>query len=120
MMRSRRKSVSFAVYKVNADTMQFDIEHKSVLLGNLSDKLSNVILGSSGLNELDKADEKFRNRRRELMEKAKSLEEQAARAKAASSAASMTASMTASMASATLASVSVRDKTKNKEDETAI
>ena len=36
VMRSRRKSVSFAVYKVNADTMQFDIEHKSVLLGNLS------------------------------------------------------------------------------------
>ena len=35
-MRSRRKSVSFAVYKVNADTMQFEIEQKSVLLGNLS------------------------------------------------------------------------------------
>ena len=47
-----------------------------------TDKLSNVILGSSGLNELDKADEKFRNRRRELMEKAKSLEEVAAAAKA--------------------------------------
>ena len=33
------KSVSFAVYKVNADTMQFDIEHKSVLLGNLSGRV---------------------------------------------------------------------------------
>jgi len=162
VMRSRRKSVSFAVYKVNADTMQFDIEHKSVLLGNLSassaptssiaasvaakkaakqpsgsplrevakkwrdaktklvlkDKLSNVILGSSGLNELDKADEKFRNRRRELMEKAKSLEEAAAAAKA--KAASSAASNTASIASTTLASVSERDKTKNNEDETAI
>ena len=32
LMRSRRKSVSFAVCKVNKDTMQFDIEHKSVLL----------------------------------------------------------------------------------------
>ena len=39
VMRSRRKSVSFAVYKVNADTMQFDIEHKSVLLGNLSGRV---------------------------------------------------------------------------------
>ena len=36
VMRSRRKSVSFAVYKVNADTMQFEVEQKSVLLGNLS------------------------------------------------------------------------------------
>ena len=85
----------------------------------LTDKLSNVILGSSGLNELDKADEKFRNRRRELMEKAKSLEEAAAAAKA-KAAASSAASNTASIASTTLASVSERDKTKNNEDETAI
>ena len=83
-----------------------------------TDKLSNVILGSSGLNELDKADEKFRNRRRELMEKAKSLEEAAAAAKA--KAASSAPSNTASIASTTFASVSERDKTKNNEDETAI
>ena len=120
VMRSRRKSVSFAVCKVNADTMQFDIEHKSVLLGNLSasanaskklggsnvsrppasplrevarkwqaaknklvlkEKLSNVILGSSNLERLEFEEESFRNRRRELMEKAKALEEAAAKAK---------------------------------------
>ena len=33
LRRSRRKSVSFAVCKLNKDTMQFDIEQKSVLLG---------------------------------------------------------------------------------------
>ena len=106
LMRSRRKSVSFAVCKVNADTMQFDIEHKSVLLGNLSasrkpssrppasplrevakkwrdaknklvlkEKISNVILGSSNLDDFE--DEASKNRRRELMEKAKALEEAA-------------------------------------------
>ena len=48
VMRSRRKSVSFAVYKVNADTMQFDIEHKSVLLGNLSGRVR-LAFDSSGL-----------------------------------------------------------------------
>ena len=90
----------------------------STIIYFFADKLSNVILGSSGLNELDKADEKFRNRRRELMEKAKSLEEAAAKAKAASSMTTAIAS-TASVAS-TLASVSERDKTKNNEDETAI
>ena len=52
------------------------------------------------------------------MEKAKSLEEAAAAAKA--KAASSAASNTASIASTTLASVSERDKTKNNEDETAI
>ena len=90
-----------------------------IIYSFFTDKLSNVILGSSGLNELDKADEKFRNRRRELMEKAKSLEEAAAAAKA-KAAASSAASNTASIASTTLASVSERDKTKNNEDETAI
>ena len=104
----------------------FNLVHKDILkltdlylLFFFTDKLSNVILGSSGLNELDKADEKFRNRRRELMEKAKSLEEAAAAAKA-KAAASSAASNTASIASTTLASVSERDKTKNNEDETAI
>ena len=33
LRRSRRKSVSFAVCKVNKDTMQFEIENKSVFLG---------------------------------------------------------------------------------------
>ena len=49
VMRSRRKSVSFAVYKVNADTMQFDIEHKSVLLGNLSGRVR-LAFDSGGLD----------------------------------------------------------------------
>ena len=125
IMRSRRKSVSFAVCKVNPDTMQFDLEHKSVLLGNMSassnnqgplgtnrkssggnrppasplrqvarkwrdaknklvlkDKVANVFLGSVGKKDpLELTDETFRNRRRELMEKAKALEEAAAKAK---------------------------------------
>lgn len=118
----RRKSVSFAVYKVNEDTMQFDIEHKSVLLGNLSasgaatggnsaknwkagrppasplrevakkwrdaknklvlkEKISNVLIGSSNLEQLEAEEETFRNRRKELMERAKAIEEAQAKAK---------------------------------------
>ena len=36
LRRSRRKSVSFSIVKVNKETMQFDIEQKSVLLEDLS------------------------------------------------------------------------------------
>ncbi len=36
LRHSRRKSVSFAVCKVDKETMQFEIENKSVLLGNMS------------------------------------------------------------------------------------
>ena len=46
LMRSRRKSVSFAVCKVNKDTMQFDIEHKSVLLNKRGSGGGN---GASGI-----------------------------------------------------------------------
>ena len=120
LMRSRRKSVSFAVCKVNKDTMQFDIEHKSVLLnkrgsggGNgasgiglpgessksskansplrqvakkwrdaknklvLKDTLSNIWPGMARKDEFED-EETFRNRRQELMEKAKALENAAA------------------------------------------
>ena len=113
LMRSRRKSVSFAVCKVNKDTMQFDIEHKSVLLNKrgsggtngamaagiatarssndsplkqvakkwrdaknklvLKDKLSNIWPGMARKDEFED-EETFRNRRQELMEKAKALE----------------------------------------------
>ena len=121
LMRSRRKSVSFAVCKVNKDTMQFDIEHKSVLLnkrgsggGNgasgiglpggssksskansplrqvakkwrdaknklvLKDTLSNIWPGMARKDEFED-EETFRNRRQELMEKAKALENQASK-----------------------------------------
>ena len=117
LMRSRRKSVSFAVCKVNKDTMQFDIEHKSVLLnkrgsgdrsGNglpsgskssakansplrqvakkwrdaknklvLKDTLSSIWPGMARKDEFED-EETFRNRRQELMEKAKALENAAA------------------------------------------
>ena len=42
LRRSRRKSVSFAVCKVDKETMQFDIQHKSVLLGNMSQHVSSA------------------------------------------------------------------------------
>jgi hypothetical protein len=98
LIHSRRKSVSFAVCRVNTDTMQFDIEHKSVKLGNLSAtkkshppvsplgevvkkwrvaknklvfkdlRIPNVIMG--GTEEFEFKDESFRKRRLELMDKA--------------------------------------------------
>ena len=127
IMRSRRKSVSFAVCKMNAETMQFEIENKSVLLGNMSasansgiiasastpavpgsnpgavkkssqptsplkqvakrwrdakkklvlkDAVANAFLGAAGKNkDLEFPEETFRNRRKELIEKAKALED---------------------------------------------
>ena len=120
LRRSRRKSVSFSIVKVNKETMQFDIEQKSVLLEDLSsmnqtsgtspkdkppasplfevakkwkDAKNKLVLKSSvfmggrgssgnGINEksdqFEFKDETFRNRRKELMEKAKALEEEAA------------------------------------------
>ena len=47
LRRSRRKSVSFSIVKVNKETMQFDIEQKSVLLEDLSSMNNQTTSGTS-------------------------------------------------------------------------
>lgn len=101
IMRSRRKSVSFAVCKMNMDTLQFDIEHKSVPLVAMSqhakskppaspladvarkwkDAKNKLVLKDRSIltsvvmgQEFEFKDDSFRMRRKELMEKAKALE----------------------------------------------
>lgn len=48
-MLSRRKSVSFAVCTLDEDTMSFNIERKSVFLGDASRPASNLFVPSSPL-----------------------------------------------------------------------